>query len=242
MAYLFGTPEVHLSELERAAKRGRRLVHWTINALAKPNDRALFYMIRPLSAFVAWGTVRSKASLAAGKRYGWPGHHMSVISDIKMLPRYVPLNELRRCLPEWGFLKQPRHSITVPDALVGKLEWCLNELTRGPAEASDIEGIKTETVRFMRGRSRRLRDLALKTARGVCCVCETDFSKVLGGDGVRVLQVHHRRQLAASDVPRVTRLEDLAVVCANCHMLIHMDPKHALSVEGLKKRLKEHNT
>lgn len=60
---------------------------------------------------------------------------------------------------------------------------------------------------------------------------------MLNRDGVHVLQVHHRRQLAASKAPRVTSLKDLAVVCANCHALIHMDPKRALKVETLRSRL-----
>jgi len=105
------------------------------------------------------------------------------------------------------------------------------------AEASAIEGLLTETVTYVRGRSRQLRDLAFENADGACCVCDVDYSKVLDGNGVRVLQVHHRKQLAASDAPRLTSLKDLAVVCANCHLLIHMNPKRALSVEALKKRL-----
>ena len=95
----------------------------------------------------------------------------------------------------------------------------------------------TETLRYVRGRSRHLREQALAAANGVCCVCDKDYSRLLGGRGVRVLQAHHRQQLAASDTPRVTRLSDLAVVCANCHMLIHMNPKQALRVEELRRLL-----
>ena len=106
------------------------------------------------------------------------------------------------------------------------------------AEPSAIEGLLTETVRYVRGRSRQLRDLALGKSEGICCVCDVDYTRWLEGKGVRVLQVHHRKQLAATDAPRVTHLNDLAVVCANCHMLIHMNPKRALSIEALKKMLK----
>jgi len=105
------------------------------------------------------------------------------------------------------------------------------------AEPSAIEGLRTETVTYARGRSRQLRDLAFANSEGVCCVCNVDYSSLLDGKGVRVLQVHHRKQLATSDVPRLTNLKDLAVVCANCHLLIHMNPKRALSVEALKQML-----
>ncbi len=105
------------------------------------------------------------------------------------------------------------------------------------ADEADIEGTKTEVVQFKTKRSRRLRDLAFKAARGVCCVCRRDYSTLLGGRGVRVLQVHHRDQLAARDAPSLTKVKDLAVVCANCHLLLHLDPKNALSVEDLQEML-----
>jgi hypothetical protein len=55
---------------------------------------------------------------------------------------------------------------------------------------------------------------------------------------VRVLQVHHRQQLAARDVPVVTKGSDLAVVCANCHLLLHLNPEKALSVKELQEMLR----
>lgn len=104
---------------------------------------------------------------------------------------------------------------------------------------SDLEGLVTEVVRFQRKRSRKLRDLAFQQANGVCCVCERDFSKLLGGRGMRVLQVHHRDQLAARDEPTLTTVSDLAVVCANCHLLLHLDANKALNVDELRNLLWE---
>jgi predicted HNH restriction endonuclease len=43
--------------------------------------------------------------------------------------------------------------------------------------------------------------------------------------------------LAVSDAPRTTHLSQLAIVCANCHAMIHTDPNRALPVETLRKRL-----
>ena len=82
------------------------------------------------------------------------------------------------------------------------------------AEESDIEGTKTEIIQFKTKRSRKLRDLALNAAHGICCACGRDYSKLLGGRGVKVLQVHHRKQLAAREMPSITKLGDLVVVCA----------------------------
>ncbi len=134
--------------------------------------------------------------------------------------------------------------VRIPDDVAAALEVAWSRLIHKGvqpipiAEPKAMEGIRTETVKYVRGRSRALRDQALVDAMGTCCVCKNDFSAVLNGKGVRVLQVHHRKQLAASAAPRVTRLKDLAVVCANCHMLIHMNPSRALPIETLQKMLK----
>jgi hypothetical protein len=99
---------------------------------------------------------------------------------------------------------------------------------------SILEGIAREVTGIVRSRSRRLRDLALKRADGRCEACGTDFSALLGGQGRHVLQVHHRQQLALQDMPKVMSPDDLAVVCANCHAMIHMDQLNAMSVEALR--------
>jgi 5-methylcytosine-specific restriction endonuclease McrA len=103
------------------------------------------------------------------------------------------------------------------------------------------EGTMIEHVRYSRGRSRRLRDEALRRADGTCEACARDFSRVLDGKGVRVLQVHHRKQLSASDAPRVTHVDDLAVLCANCHALVHMSRILPLQVEQLRVMLQKDN-
>jgi 5-methylcytosine-specific restriction protein A len=112
----------------------------------------------------------------------------------------------------------------------------------GAASPVDIENTLREAKVLLRKRSRRLRAEALKRSRGVCAACATDYSVVLGGRGLRVLQVHHRRQLAAMDTPVVTTVDDLAVVCANCHALIHSDPKHAIAVDDLHVLLSAERT
>lgn len=111
-------------------------------------------------------------------------------------------------------------------------------LPTAPAEESDIEGLKTEVRVLKTKRSRKLRYTAFEAANGICCVCDRDFSKILNGRGIRVLQVHHRDQLSAREVPSVTKQSDLAVVCANCHLLLHLDSEKALSVNELREMLR----
>lgn len=104
-------------------------------------------------------------------------------------------------------------------------------------ESSALEGLLREQTSYTRTRDRRLRNQAIARSKGICEVCEVDFSKILDGRGVRALQVHHRNQLSLNDLPVITKLSDLAVVCANCHAMIHMNRNEALSVEKLKQLL-----
>ena len=107
-------------------------------------------------------------------------------------------------------------------------------------EFSAQEGALKEQRRLIRGRNRKLRDQSLLLAKGRCAACGRDYAKVLNGDGKRVLEVHHRRQLSNHSSPKLTQVTDLAVVCANCHRLLHIKPGKTLEVEELKRRLKKH--
>lgn len=97
-----------------------------------------------------------------------------------------------------------------------------------------VEGIARESVVLSRTRSAALRREALRLSAGVCEGCGIDFSALLKGRGLRALQVHHKKQLALRETPEATSLADLAVVCANCHAIIHTDPREALPIETLR--------
>ena len=100
---------------------------------------------------------------------------------------------------------------------------------------SVMEGIAREATIITRRWNRSLRDGALERSGGFCAACGQNFSQILCGRGMRALQVHHKRQLSLEEDPVETTLEDLAVVCANCHAIIHADPKSALPIEDLQR-------
>jgi predicted HNH restriction endonuclease len=166
---------------------------------------------------------------------------MAPIRNVILLPQPVRLDQVRRTLPDWGYLRNVRVGATIPVKLNASFEEALHfvghDLTNHSAELSDLEGAQTEMKLLVRGRSRLLRNAAMERSGGICSVCERDFSKLLAGRGVRVLQVHHLKQLSATDRPTITSLKDLTVLCSNCHLLIHLDPKRALSVAELKGML-----
>jgi hypothetical protein len=99
------------------------------------------------------------------------------------------------------------------------------------------EGLAKEVNVIARKRSGKLRREALERAGGICEVCDRNFLKLLAGAGVRALQVHHKKQLSSLTVPKINTADDLAVLCANCHSLIHLDPKKAMTVPQLRRKL-----
>ncbi len=64
-------------------------------------------------------------------------------------------------------------------------------------------------------------DFVAKNGRLFCECCGFDFERIYGPVGAGVCEVHHRRPLAEAKAARVTRLVDLAVLCPNCHRVIH---------------------
>lgn len=47
------------------------------------------------------------------------------------------------------------------------------------------------------------------------------FGAVYGPRGVDFIECHHVKPLSEIEIERKTRLDDLALVCANCHRMIH---------------------
>ncbi len=96
-------------------------------------------------------------------------------------------------------------------------------------EIAAVEGMLRVAIVRHRRREQKLRDakiaLASKSGAGhlLCEVpgCGFDFLKIYGEIGRDYAQVHHLQQLSDLESPTITTLKDLAVVCANCHAMIH---------------------
>ena len=125
-----------------------------------------------------------------------------------------------------------------PLVLEGRLEPSVSVAAATPKEDAAavgiVEGIQREVTIIAKSRSQKLRRLALERAGGCCEGCGTDFGVLFGGMGLRVLQVHHKQQLALNSVPVVTSSDDLAVVCANCHAIVHANPKEAMPMDVIR--------
>lgn len=69
-----------------------------------------------------------------------------------------------------------------------------------------------------------------------CEVCGFDFHEKYGLLGKGFIECHHRKPLHELKQESKTSLKDLALVCSNCHRMLHRD-LDSLSVEELKQKI-----
>lgn len=71
------------------------------------------------------------------------------------------------------------------------------------------------------------------TGRLACEVCGTEFSEFYGPRGNGFIEAHHKTPVSTLDGKTKTRVEDLALVCSNCHKMLHRG-NNLLTVEELR--------
>lgn len=89
-------------------------------------------------------------------------------------------------------------------------------------EGGAVEGRLLERRHFARERDRKLRQKKIDEQSGslVCFTCGFDFRVAYGEHGDGYIECHHVVPLHASGETR-TKLQDLVLICANCHRMIH---------------------
>jgi len=148
--------------------------------------------------------------------------------------------------PYWRFVMK-RPAIRA----LRSLGWFTGEVSAGSAggsrsagKTSAEEGKTWKRLTIHRSREDSLRRTKLaaaiansKDGRLRCEVpgCGFDFEAVYGGLGTGFAEVHHLSPLAKMDGPVETTLNDLAVVCANCHRMIHLGSE-CRPMKGLIKK------
>lgn len=103
----------------------------------------------------------------------------------------------------------------------------------GDLEKYAYEGQQRRAFVIHRHRETKLRDEKIRqtlqqNGGKLCCQvpgCDFDFSVIYGAVGEGYAQVHHLKPLAEIEGKRKSTLNDLIVVCANCHAMIHRNSK-----------------
>jgi 5-methylcytosine-specific restriction protein A len=153
-------------------------------------------------------------------------------------------NKLDRVVLE-EFLEEPGRMVAVAEAIRAVI--LSGDAPPIPEDEIEMEDISEDEGRLLvakhlrRERSPRLRKAKIvqvkKQGKSIACeVCDFDFGQRYGPIGDDYIEVHHVLPLHASG-PTQTRLQDLALLCANCHRMIHRT-KPWLTPASLKGHLR----
>jgi predicted HNH restriction endonuclease len=99
----------------------------------------------------------------------------------------------------------------------------------GQVQYSSHRRLERDSSITRKAKAKRLAE----TGRLECDVCGTDFAKAYGSVGIGFIEAHHTKPVSALDSNEKTKLSDLALVCSNCHRMLHRG-KPLLSVSQLK--------
>jgi len=125
---------------------------------------------------------------------------------------------------------------------------------KNTGERCDVQAeVEDEESTFAEGkqsyRLHRLRERDTKLARAAknkrlgesgelrCDACGFSFKETYGDLGVGFIEAHHTIPVSEIRGRRKTRLEELALVCSNCHRMLHRT-RPWLAVEELRTRIK----
>jgi ribosomal protein L37AE/L43A len=73
---------------------------------------------------------------------------------------------------------------------------------------------------------------------GSCEACGFSFIKMYGDHGAGYVEAHHRIPLSLLAEPAIPSRDDFAMVCANCHRMLHRTQGSTMTVDELRSLIK----
>lgn len=105
------------------------------------------------------------------------------------------------------------------------------------------EGKATSTLINKHERNPTLRATSIQIHGTRCQVCNFSFSETYGSLGEAFIEVHHLYPVSKyTGETSVNPGTEMAVVCANCHRMIHRNPENPLSLEELRQIIAKQKT
>ena len=97
------------------------------------------------------------------------------------------------------------------------------------------EGGTREIAVEIQRRNPQLRRTAIRQYGAKCQVCQFDFGVSYGSLGQGFIELHHLKPLSISHENIITTLSDVALVCSNCHRMLHRNGAKPISIDELRK-------
>ena len=144
--------------------------------------------------------------------------------------------------PLWNKFEKNRKRLRSEAQVIRKLA----QETQGSGWSPEIEEAPEGRIRMrahiLRERNRKLVEEKKRSARNggrlVCEACGFDFAQSYLERGEGFIECHHKRPLSDLKPGTRTKLSDLALLCSNCHRMIHLKQPW-LRMEDLKNLVLE---
>jgi predicted HNH restriction endonuclease len=108
-------------------------------------------------------------------------------------------------------------------------------------QAEFQEGGIREVTLELRKRNPQLRKQVIAKYGHRCQVCGFSFEEFYGELGAGYIEIHHLDPLSGRGTDKMTSIEDVTVVCANCHRVLHRNGKVSIPLDELQKVIKRRN-
>jgi hypothetical protein len=175
---------------------------------------------------------------------GHSGIYTAEIGGIKPLEQALPLSVIAERLPAWKWPTYPRSYTTVPGEFESELRKLITSFEDPSPPEIDVElfgeGAATLRLHMVRERNSQLakqkKEAVLAVAGNLKCeICNFDFELCYGEIGKGFCEVHHLSPISGRSENTPTNLDDLAIVCSNCHKMLHR--YGLISIQELKNML-----
>lgn len=146
------------------------------------------------------------------------GNHALIVDDLRLdRPRILSVDQRIHLdkPPEPAHILATSEPLPLPPADVTHLL----DQTFAEGKAAYRQHLRYE-------RSRQLVDTTIAYRKGLnpllqCDVCSFDFEATYGSVGKDYIEVHHTKPVSEMGPGDVSNVEDMALVCANCHKMLH---------------------
>ena len=236
---------------------------WTGSSRFAVGDLVFFYFTKPTAAVIAVGFVSSQPKEAKGifdwrqsgtRTFFCDFKPVMLLGNPVLLPAVAGSNP---AIEAWWATQPWRHSRVVEQPVAGRL---LSDVCRLNPELSSVlsahgcktgsistrhgnerlftEGGTSEIVREVSYRDPRLKTHAIATHGYACMVCEHPLSDIYGEQGEGYIELHHLKPLSKHRGPYHPTLDDVILVCPNCHRILHRDGDDPLPWKDLRRSLR----
>jgi predicted HNH restriction endonuclease len=143
---------------------------------------------------------------------------------------------------EMGLPKVYRDDVKNSGVVYVSIDDCPNDQSELPDLDEDfLEGGQTLRTHLVRERNPKLvkmaKDIRLQSSGELRCdVCGMLFEEQYGEIGKNYIEAHHLLPVSELSTSKRTQVKDLALLCSNCHRMIHKG--NPFSIEELKSKLK----